>query len=288
MELVLSFALLAVAAAGLFSLGRKVARRFPQFGELFCAVSLLLGSYLCWAAGGKLGWAVWAPSNAVFQLSYAPALSIFCAAGALSVDNLVRLQNRAWLSSALCVAVVALFAGVHLRPYLRPIDLNRASSRDGETFLQSHESSCVPAAASNLLRLHGLKFSESQLAGFALTSFDGTPPLGTFLALSKAVYGTPLRAIAQVNCGREVSRQNLPILAHVRFEEAQGDNPEVIGIYSQFLQGIRARSLGHAVVIVERCNGGWVIDDPAAGRVIWSDDYLTECWKGEGVYLASK
>jgi hypothetical protein len=284
-ELLFSYAVLSLIAVGFFILGRVLGTRFPLVSTVFCAFSLLVGWLMCWVAGGDLQWALWMPTSVAYQMSYSPALLVVSAAGSLCVNKTVRTRSRRLLSGALCLAVATLFAGVLLRPYFRPPQLSEHNLWNGGVCLQSHESSCVPAAASNLLHLHGLEFGERQLADFARTSLDGTPPLGSFLAVSQAIKGTELKACIQLKRPSEGIVAHLPMLAHVRFDESADGVTSVSSLYSRFLHGIRARSQGHAIVIVDHCEEGWVIADPAAGKVIWSEEYLAASWDGEGVYL---
>ncbi len=277
-----------LALVGFFILGRETGIRFPCVSSSLCAFSLVLGGLMCWLLAGDLRWAFFTPVGLAHQISYSPALLVVYAAGVLQQNRSVRARSRAFLSGALCLAVVALLVGALLRPVLRPIQLAKLSLWEGDVCLQSHESSCVPAAAVNLLHLHGLEFSEWQLAELALTSQCGTPPVGSLLAISKAVEGTELQADAQLNRPNDEAQQPLPILAHVRFDQSLEARQQTSGLYSRLLQGIRARSDGHAVVIVERCDEGWVVLDPAAGRVVWSAEQMAECWSGEGVYLSVK
>ena len=288
MELLFSCIALASIAVGFFSLGRILGTRFPLASSLICAFSLIFGGLMCWVAGGDLRWALWSPGSVANQMSYSPALLVFCAAGALSVNQTVRAGSRRLLSGALCVTVAGLFGAVLMRPYCRPILLSQHSLWNGGVCLQSHESSCVPAAASNLLHMHGIDKGERELADFARTSVDGTSPLGSFLAVSQAVEGTDLKAFIQLKRPAVNIGQHLPILAHVRFDSSSESGLNQAGLFSRFLRGIRTRSEGHAVVIVERCSAGWIVADPAAGKVIWSNQHLAESWSGEGVYLCPK
>ena len=287
-ELLFSYAFLTLIAVGFFSLGRVFGIRFPLGGTVFCAFSLLFGGLMCWVAGGDLRWAIWVPAFIAYQMSYSPALLVVFAAGSLSVNQTVRARSRGVLSGALCLAVAALFGGALLRPYCRPPQLSQNNLWAEGVCLQSHESSCVPAAASSLLHLYGLEFGERKLAEFALTSLDGTPPLGSFLAISQAAEGSDFKACIQLKQPVEDVVAHLPILAHVRFDESTESGPNKPSIYSRFLHGIRARSEGHAVVIVKRGEDGWEVADPASGSVIWSNEYLAESWDGEGVYLCPK
>lgn len=285
----LYFSLLVVlTSVGFFILGREIGIRFPAANTGLCAFLLTLGGLMCWLLAGDLRWVFFTPVGMAHLVSYSPALLVVYAAGALHVNPSVHAGNRALLSSLLCLAVVVLLVGALQRPVLQPIQLAKLSLWKGDVCLQSHESSCVPAAAVNLLHLHGLEFSERQLAEHALTSHYGTPPVGSFLAISQAVEGTELQAAIQLKRPRQDAYQPLPILAHVRFDQSIEARPRSSGLYSRLLQGIRARSDGHAIVIVERCAEGWVVVDPAAGRVVWSAEQMTECWSGEGVYLSAK
>ncbi len=287
-ELLISYAALAFFAAGLFVFSREVGTRFSRGCTFYCAFLLILGCLMCWEVGGDLRWGLWVPRVIAFQISYSPALLIVCAAGCLSVNQTVRARSRGLLSGGLCIAVVALFAIALARPRWRPPQLSPQTLWEEGVCLQSHESSCVPAAAANLLHLYGFEFSERDLAKTALTSLDGTPPVGSFLAISQAVEGTELKARVQIKKPTEGSIPHLPMLAHVRFDQSTGNGSSAVGLFSRFLHGIRARSEGHAVVIVERCEGGWIVADPAAGRVVWSDQHLAACWSGEGVYLCPR
>ena len=287
-ELLFSIVILPVGALSFFTLGRVLGTRFSSTSTLLCGALLLLGSLSCWLAGGALQWALWTPSSIAYQMSYSPALLVVCAAGVLSVDSTVQARSRELLSSGLCLSVAALLCGALLRPYCRPPELSPQSLWSEGVCLQSHESSCVPAAASSLLHLHGLEFGEQALAVTALTSSDGTPPLGSFLAVSKATAGSDFKACIQLNRPSPESILHLPMLAHVQFDGVHGSKSNTRGLYSRFLNGIRARSEGHAVVIVQRCDDGWIVADPAAGRVIWSDQQLAESWNGEGVYLSPR
>lgn len=286
-ELLFIYTAVVFISVGFFSLGRVLGTRLPVISTVLCAFLLVFGGIMCWMTAGDLRWAVFAPMNIAHLMSYSPALLVVYSAGSLSVNQTVHARSRAMLSGLLCLAVAALIVGGLLRPACQPPLLAEQSIWSGGVCLQSHESSCAPAAAANLLHLHGLEFGERELADFAQTSLCGTPPIGSFLAVSQAVEGTELKACIQLRGGVHLV-QYLPMLAHVRFDKSRVSASNSSGLCSKFLHGIRARSEGHAVVIVERCKEGWVVADPAAGKVIWSDAQLAECWNGEGVYLSAK
>jgi len=277
---------LALLSVGFFDTGQRFGTRFPRAGVFFCSLCLLFGWFMCWFMGGSMRWAEFAAADCAYLWSYSPALLVFFAAGVLAALQSVPLLSRRFLSAALCVTVASLLVAVIARPSLRPIELARRSLWKDGICLQSHESSCVPAAAATLLHLNGLKFEERELARFAMTSLDGTVPLGSVSAIDRASRGTNLRAGLRFGKSKPILNHQLPMLAHVRFEESVSNQSLTAALFGRLLRGMRARSQGHAVVIVRQSKDGWVVADPAVGLVEWSTEQLDSRWNGEGVYLA--
>jgi len=276
---------LALLSVGFFHLGQRFGTRFPHSCTLFCFLSLMFGWLMCWSMGGALCWAEFASADCAYLWSYSPALLVLCAAGALGTLQSVPVLSRRSLSGALCVTVASLLLAVIARPNLRPIELAQRSLWKDGICLQSHESSCVPAAAATLLHLNGLKFEERELARFAMTSLDGTAPLGSVSAIDRGLRGTNLRAGLRFGKSKPILDNQLPMLAHVRFEESVGKQSLTAALCGQLLRGMRARGEGHAVVIVRQSKDGWIIADPAVGLVQWSAEQLNSRWNGEGVYI---
>ncbi len=288
MELLLLYVATTLLAVAFFRIGRLCGDCLPNVSGFLCGVALTVGSLLCWFSSGGLVWASWFTPQVAYAASNFPALIVVIAAGILSAQTAIRAGRRGVLCSGLCIAVASLFAGMQLRPILRPLELAKSSQWKDGVCLQTHESSCVPAAAVNLLHAHGVDTDERMAAQWARTSRDGTPPIGSFLAVSRGLAGSEFEARVESSQASLPNVQHLPMLAHVCFVEDPETKSIASNIYNELLCGIRSRNQGHAVVILNHSSKGWLVADPASGLSVWSDGYLRKYWSGEGVYIANR
>ena len=246
------------------------------------ALSLLLALLYAWTCSGKLAWASVLPAGWVLVWSNLMPVLLALAAGLASKSlSLARWQRPATTSALLVLAVAYIIMPV-ARPLLAPVQLASPSNWRGDICLQSHSSSCAPAAAATLLRLAGIDSDERALASVCLTSRHGTEPLGLYGGLAAASYRYAIHPrVASPNADRWIANDQLPLIALVRFADSSGTGA------LQRLLGPRGE--GHAVVVLGRdSEGNWMIADPAFGRTSWTDQAFRDRFTGDAIYLDSK
>ncbi len=119
------------------------------------ALSLLLALIYAWSCSGKLAWASVLPVGWVlFWSNLMPALLSLSAGLASQSAGLAR-WHRPATTTALLVLAVAYIITPLSRPLLAPIQLASQSNWHGDICLQSHSSSCAPAAGGHPVTTSG-------------------------------------------------------------------------------------------------------------------------------------
>ncbi|MGI9472094.1 MAG: cysteine peptidase family C39 domain-containing protein, partial [Rubripirellula sp.] len=227
---------------------------------------------------GRLHWTNSLPlASAVFWSSLMPIILCFTAGLARKTEGLTRRVRMATMFGLGGLAVAYTFTPI-VRPVVAPIDLSDSSQWSDGVCLQSHSSSCAPAAAVTLLRVSGVVASERDLALACLTSQHGTEPVGLFRGLNAFVAGPHLSArVASVDPDRWTKQRQLPNISLIRFRSSDTSLSRLMG----------ARGEGHAVVVFGRdSEGDWIIGDPAFGRTKWSDEQFQSRFTGDAIFLA--
>lgn len=247
---------------------------------------LFTSLFFAWMLSGRLLWAFLIPDDSVIFLSnLMPLLLSFAAGLAFETHSLTR-----WSRPIVIACFVLLASAYALLPYVRPrlypVDLSARTQWSGAVCLQSHASTCAPAAAVTLLRLNGMLASEKELVESCLTSSRGTEPLGLYRGLSIAVRNRPYRArVAQPEPSNWQSNGQLPNISLVRLGGSlDSSGPSTRGGSSRWLLGPRAE--GHAVVVLgQDATGHWLIADPAFGTTKWTDQQFRDRFTGDAIYL---
>ncbi len=91
--------------------------------------------------------------------------------------------------------------------------------------------------------------NEKTMARWAHTSCDGTPPIGSYMALAQAVSNSPWQAqVLREEIGFPKT-EHMPLLAHVRFDdEPEEKQVTASNFFNELICGIQARNQGHAVL----------------------------------------
>lgn len=306
MDLAVAISLLTFSAVVIYRVCQRYSHRYPTRAYGMMVASILLSIGLTWTTGYSLQWAILIPHSSVLLFANTPILLLIAAAGlSLGGCNLSWLR-KAFVVAALCGTAGIVFGFAFLRPLWHPLQLAESSLwRDG-VCLQSHESTCAPAAAATLLRLHGIQADEQTMTRSCLTSCQGTLSLAVFRGISLHAHNARYRPQTMTCEPRQsIARQldhKLPMLALVDFSEqllaselAAPETKPWPAILRQLsavrsLRGIQSGGDGqHAVVLLERLeNGDFLVADPAVGKIRWSEDYFRNIWIGEGIYLASR
>jgi hypothetical protein len=246
------------------------------------AGSLLLALVYAWACSGKLAWAAIIPAGSViFWSNLMPALLSFAAGLASQTHSLTGWHRPATTAALISLALTYSITPI-ARPLLAPVELASQSEWRGDICVQSHSSSCAPAAAATLLRLEGIKASERWLAGACLTSRQGTEPLGLYSGLASASHRLDIHPhVASPDPNHWKHQHQLPNIALVRFADSTDK-----GSLRRLLD---PRGEGHAVVVLDRDqDGNWIIADPAFGMTSWSDRDFRRRFTGDAIYLDSE
>jgi len=189
-----------------------------------------------------------------------------------------RLPAQVWRKSVVtCSLVVACLLSVY-----RPILAQPPAMQDrwdGPVCMQTSQASCTPAAAATLLRQHGIRTTEQEMALLCLTSRDGTQMLGLYRGLKLKTRGSPWDVYMFSGGAIDDLRGIGPVLLSVELRA------DVVGMRE--LQGAGWMvGVPHSVVLVGFIGHERVaIADPSFGRQIWTLDELRLLWHGDGVRL---
>ena len=189
-----------------------------------------------------------------------------------------RLPAQVWRKSAVtCALVVACLLSVY-RPILaQPPAMH--DRWDGPVCMQTSQASCTPAAAATLLRQHGIRTTEQEMALLCLTSRDGTQTLGLYRGLKLKTRGTPWDVYLFSDGTIDDLRGMGPVLLSVELRPEVRTMRELQG--GGWMVGVP-----HSVVLIGFIGAERVaIADPSFGRQIWTLDELRLLWHGEGVRL---
>jgi len=276
--------LAAVSAMTLLTLlayrtGARCILRRPSADTRVFLGAISLAFVFAWCYVGRLMWAERMPvSTAIYWSNLTPILLGF-AAGLAGHAVCMRSWFRPVMSASLMLLAIGYLYTPIARPVLFPLQVENQSQWEGEVCLQTHESSCAPAAAVTLLMHHGIHASESDLAVMCLTSSMGTEPLALYHGLSDmaAAHGHQAR-VADSDPAQWFQRDQLPNVALVELEPLPGDVT---------FNGFFGRAgVGHAITILGRTDSGrWLIGDPAVGRITWSDEDLRKRFTGDAIFI---
>lgn len=288
MDLVIVLNLLLFCAIVVFQLGKRFGAQHPFAGQLLLASGIALAAWLAWTSAYSLSWALWIPYSFVLVLANASVILIVGSAGLIVGTHCLERNGRGMWKARLVVlslwaTAVCFTTGCLLRPAWQPLELSRTTTWSEGVCLQSHPSTCAPAAVATLLRLHGIATNENEMSRACLTSRNGTLALGTFRGVCLGAQGfsySPRALVCEpATVTAEELDDRLPMLAHVNFSQDASRSARLASI---------ARDDGHAVVLLEQlADGSWLVADPAVGRVIWGDEYFRNAWVGEGIYLVT-
>lgn len=259
--------------------GRGVCLQQKRSNHFFFGIVLCSTVFLQVYLAGGIRWVAFIPlPDVLLWSSLAAPFLCFTAGAATRAAGL-----RSCLRSAVATCLVGLALGYTffplLRPALSPVRLSEKTLWADDVCLQSHTSTCAPAAAVTLLRRAGILAEERDLVRVCSTSDQGTESLGLYRGV-RIYSDTPLHSvgIASPNTDVWLTRQQLPNVSIVRFGAVTNAFSG-----SQFL----TRHDRHAVVVFGRNEAGdWLIGDPAIGKTIWSDKEFQARFTGEALYVA--
>lgn len=239
-----------------------------------------LGFWLGWSYFGRLVWAETIQSSSVLCWSNMTPIALGFAGGLVGHTRGLRRGFRPIAVAVFMALAIGFVATPIARPLFFPLDLPVRSQWKNNVCMQSHESSCAPAAAATLFRHYDIASSETLLAQVCLSSRLGTAPLGLYRGL-KSIAGEHgyIAKVAERDPSKWIAEGRLPLVAVVQFPIGGGS-----AVKNRFLGN---RFAGHAVTVMGRTDGGrWLIGDPAVGKISWSDAELRSRFTGEAIFLS--
>ena len=263
-----------------FAAGRQIReRRVSQ-----CFFAALIASLLfAWMLSGKLLWASLLPNPAVVFLSNLMPVLLGFAAGLASSASALSRFSRPSATLAFVALSVAYVVTPYARPILYPVEVASQTAWRGDVCLQSHSSTCAPAAAVTLLALDGVPTTEREMVEACLTSERGTEPLGLYRGVAIAAHRAGFAAkVAKSEPALWDQMSHLPNISLVQLDPtAQSNTP-------RRLLGPRGGE-GHAVVVMGRdAAGNWRIADPAFGMTTWTDEQFRSRFTGDAIYIVAR
>lgn len=232
----------------------------------------------------RLFWAQLLPDSSA-TIVWANATPLFLAAAfgvALQICRDSQIGHRVATGLTAVLAVLAIAAPV-LRPYSRPVDsASTPPIWDDGVCLQTHESTCGPAAVATMLNHYRVEATEASMSPLCLTGLDGTSSLGVFRGVYNAADSAGYRPRAVCGSFDEfVQRSQFPAIVMVRYPGARH------GWKSKLLGSIgRREGEGHVIVVFGINDQGQLdVGDPAVGRSTWDIAMLKKLWASEAIYL---
>ncbi|MGC6443676.1 MAG: peptidase C39 [Rubripirellula sp.] len=255
----------------------------PVLFSCVLLVSLLFGGLF----SGRLLWAKLIPNEHVLFISNLTPLLLSVAAGFCLKSHHVSQSWRPLFAGLFLIIASGYIILPCVRPVLFPVTLSDSTIWKNDSCLQSHPSSCAPAAAVTLLNLEGCESTEQDLASWCLTSGKGTEALGLYRGLKRALGQSSFAVqVAPSDPSQWMERRAVP---NVCLVSLGGSKVNKLGamFFGAELWNASARGEGHAVVVRgQDSQGRWIISDPAFGEALWSDQQLQERFTGEAIYLS--
>lgn len=271
----LALSILAFAAGRSMFFHRKTRISSPfNFAYTLCLVAALTVFF-----SGGIQWIDWLPLADVLLWSSLVAPLLCFTAGLATFNSGLSSHFQSLAVIGLVVMAVGYTLVPLLRPVFSPLTLSESTRWEDGICLQSHSSSCAPAAAVTLLRRSGIVAEERDLVRVCSTSDHGTESVSLYRGVR--IYSNTVFhriCVASPNPDVWLTRQQLPNLSIVGFGVTTDDFPRRV------FTSDRDR---HAVVVFGRNDAGdWVIGDPAFGKTIWSDEEFQARFTGEALYVA--
>jgi len=300
LDLLIAFFAIATSSFCAFRLGRALCRSgsaesqprrwLPGTPTTLFVGTILFSLVFCWGFHADLGWAnVFPFSSVVIWSNFAPMMLAFAGGVALE-SSILRPGIRGLIVGSLGLLAIGFLTMPVARPWLFAPPVSESNEFDGFVCLQTHDATCAPASAVTLLKLHGIETSEKELVAACLTSELGTEALGLYrgLKIASQKHGCRVR-VGDKDPRNWLASGQLPSLALVHFPADEfgpiGSNAR----RSWSADSIRFfgdRAEGHAVVVVGREDGKWLVADPAIGLVKWSDETMRIRFTGDAIYLS--
>ena len=281
-------ATLTLASVVAFVAGRRCQR--SQCGGAVVAASLLACLAYSWLLQHHVVWIRWLPRTDLDFATNLSPIGVALAAGCLwpvqaaaSTQRATASLTRIWMPAGLLMTAAALVVAPVSATLIDPIDPDDLQSRWSDSVcLQSHASTCAPAAVATLLRHRGIDREESDLVSICRTSNRGTRTFGVHRGLQASVSGSAQRVgLSDRDPNQWATLDQLPSIALVRF-------PSSHSRHAMLRKWLGPRSEGHAVVVVDRTDdGAWIIADPAVGPLQWSDEEFRGRFSGVAMHLTS-
>ena len=183
------------------------------------------------------------------------------------------------------ILVMTLLLFLAFTPTITQIPLKQAQFHNiwnDDICIQTSQTSCVPAAATTLLKHFGIETNEQEMAKLSLTQPDGTSLFGLFRALKIKTQDSQYQVLLG-KAGLEKLRKDIPlpvILIVCLDEETNKNNPR----YSEkWGWGV---GVTHSVVLFKFIDNDKIeIGDPSIGRETWNTKALEDLWHGEFITI---
>lgn len=285
-DLVIGSIAITVLSVLAYLVGSRFGARRSHPRGLYFLASLAVALFFSCVLGGKLAWASLIPRASVIYWSNWLPILISLTAGLANSTVVLSSPKRA----ATALMLLVLTSGYILMPVARPAFAPALTSDKtnwkGDVCLQSHGSTCAPAAAAILLKTANIDTTESDMVKRCLTSDFGTEPLGLFRGIALATQSSIHRpSVASSDPDNWHGLFQFPNVALVEFPQDHAVEASGWNVFaSRFFSGPRRE--GHAIVVLGRnVDGSWAIADPAFGLTDWSDREFKARFTGDAIHL---
>lgn len=274
-------AVVGVVSGGMFWLGKRLSAKRSKRASTLLAAFPVIGMvvYVLWLRD-NFALARWLPvSNLIVVSNLFPPAVAMLAGIAWTHCPFPRLRRKLFTTAAL--GLIGGYAVIE--PLLgRPPEC--ADEWNQGVCLQTSDKSCSAACAATLLRAHGIKATEAEMAELCFTR-DGTTWMGLYHGLKVKAAGTPWDVElfeGDIHLLNELgSRPAILIVGLDR--HANRDSPYV-------QEWGWTPGVSHSVLFYgfRRRGSRAMIGDPSFGRELWTRGDLLTLWHGRGVRLVPR
>jgi hypothetical protein len=282
MDLLLSSAIIALAAAGSFLATARLVRPLSRFAAtLVATLIVLLMLYYVRELWYSAHLARWLPFSSLIVLgNWLPILGAALAAVAwLHIPGSFG-RRTAWASALMLAAGISL-----AHPFFGSAPLCGNRWDPNGVCIQTTSYTCSPAAAATLLKMHGINANEQEMAELCLTR-QGTSWPGLYRGLKLKTANTGWKVEVLEGTIDEICRQKQagPCILSVGLEA----NARVDASFSEeygWQPGVN-----HSVVLLSSDHRGVEIADPSQpyARERWDYSTLRLLWRGLAIRLVQE
>ena len=265
--------IVALLIAGLFFSGFYIAKTFrKKISNIVAAITIIfLFVYFCVLDKSRYLYTLIPFSNLIIIGRWGPLIiSFFCGLAWEKIPG-KSLKKTCYL---LPLIIASLYNAYNY--FFLPLPKCYNNWQNG-ICIQTSASTCSAACSATLLKLHGIKTTEKEMAELCLSRKTGTDFYGLLRGLKLKTKGSKWDVEIFQWDFANLKKINTPAIIRISTQNVKSrDLP--------YERGIR-----HTLVLLSFLKNGKVeLGDPSTGRTMWSADTLKLVWYGQGIRLVKK